>query len=406
MPLANKAPGRIPMSRLMELAATSGKNLEALRKTLLQPSRSKKPPTLSTGRLATLCGISNDQVLYRVSRGDLPNGTVASNNRRNWNVAQAGEWARAYRAERLRPSGARAVTISIGNFKGGVTKTTTCMTLAQGLALRGHRVLAIDLDPQGSLTNLFGLLPDGDVDANETLLPLFAGQEEGVGYAIRPSYWPGIDLIPAMPGLYNAEFYLPTRQIEERESGLRFYDILNAGLESVRDRYDVIIIDTAPSLSYTVMNAYMASDGMIVPMPPNALDFASSAQFWSLFTDLVHGMRDHGAEREFDFMHVLLAKVDAMDDNAPVVASWIAKTYNEFVLPVEIPKTNVASKSSIEFGTVFDVTRYEGGSQTFKKAADAYNRVVDIVEQSIGKAWLNQLADQSPTVGNKSEVVA
>ena len=222
---------------------------------------------------------------------------------------------------------------------------------------------------------------------------LFAGTQADASYAVRSSYWPGIDLIPAMPALYNAEFYLPTRQIEERQSGLRFYDILGAGLEPLRQTYDVIVIDTAPSLSYTTMNAYMAADGMIVPMPPNALDFASSAQFWALFADLVEGIQQHGERREYDFLHVLLAKVDQADDNTRVVASWIAKTYGEFVLQVEVPKTNVASKSAIEFGTVFDVTRYEGGSQTYKRAAQAYNRFVDLVEGSIRQAWVNQLAD-------------
>lgn len=388
---------RIPLRRLTGLADTAARNLASLRKTLLQPNQRKHPPTFSTGRLAELCGISNDQVLYRVTRQDLPPGTVQPNNRRTWTLAEATVWARAYRTDYLRPAGARAVTVAIGNFKGGVTKTTTTMTVSQGLAMRGHRVLAIDLDPQASLTNLFGILPEGDVAPEETLLPLFAGEESSVAYAIRPSYWTGIDLIPAMPALYNAEFFLPTRQIEERASGMRFYNVLRAGLESVRDQYDVILIDTAPSLSYTVMNAYMAAQGMIVPMPPNALDFASSAQFWSLFADLVETIEADGGHHEFDFLHVLLARVDPADDNAKVVANWIAKTYGEFVLQVEIPKTNVAAKSSIEFGTVFDVTRYEGGAATFKRAALAYNRAVDFLESSVRQAWANQLAGVEPS---------
>ena len=59
------------------------------------------------------------------------------------------------------------------------------MTLAQGLSLLGHRVLNIDMDPQGSLTTLHGLLPDTEIDDEDTLGPLFSGEQEDVRYAIR-----------------------------------------------------------------------------------------------------------------------------------------------------------------------------------------------------------------------------
>ena len=74
-------------------------------------------------------------------------------------------WTRELRTSRMRPPGAEAITVAVANFKGGVTKTTTAVTLAQGLSIRGHKVLVIDCDPQGSLTTLFGILPDAEVEA-------------------------------------------------------------------------------------------------------------------------------------------------------------------------------------------------------------------------------------------------
>ena len=66
---------------------------------------------------------------------------------------------------------------------------------------------------------------------------------------------------------------------------------------------------------------------------------------------------------------------------------WIQATYGEYVLPVEIPKTTVTSNKSAEFATVYDVQKYDGSAKTYKRAVDAYDRFVDLIEQSAIEAW-------------------
>jgi chromosome partitioning protein len=258
------------------------------------------------------------------------------------------------------------------------------------MSLRGHRVLVIDCDPQGSLTTLFGLLPDSEVNVDETVLPLLTGDKQEISYAIRPTYWDGIDLVAAASFLFSAEFTLPAKQ--SRDPKFEFWNVLNYGIDTARLEYDVIIIDTPPALSYTTINALMASNGIIMPLPPNALDFASSAQFWDLFSDLTAELvAKRGGSKEFAFIDILLAKVEATDQASSFVREWIAAAYTDKVLPVEIPKTAAANTSSAEFGTVYDSSPTNAATRTFKRAYEAYDRFVELIEDQTQTYWRNQL---------------
>lgn len=380
---------RIDMPRIQALATRASSMVEQIRGRLLAPEAKKVSPLYSAAQVAALCGVDKAHVNYRISKGDLPTGRLTpTGGKREFTLEEVRRWTRTYRNEKMKPAGQRAICIAVANFKGGVSKTTSAMILAQGLSLRGHRVLAIDIDPQGSLTTLHGLLPEAEVSEEMTIAPLCSGESDDITPAIRSTYWDGLDLVAAAPFLFSAEFALPARQM--KNSGLRFWDVLNAGLEPVRGLYDIIVIDTPPSLSYVTINGLWAADGVVVPVPPSGLDFASSAQFWSLLADLgsnLDGQEKLGDRKVFDFLHVLLSRVDQADAASPAVRQWIQATYGEFVLPVEIPKTSVTSNKAAEFATVYDVQRYDGSAKTYKRAVDAYDRFVDLVEESAVETW-------------------
>ena len=382
----------INLGDIADQAHLSAEMMDQVRSAMLNPTSRKKELSIHLSQLATHCGVEKGSLMHRMAKGDLPQGTLnATGSRREFTLSEARAWIRSYRKDKLRPAGAEAITITVANFKGGVGKTTTAMTLAQGLTLLGHRVLVIDTDPQGSLTTLFGILPDTEISENDTILPLALGEENSIRYAIRPTYWDGIDLVAAAPCLFGAEFALPARQTQE--PGFEFWNVLNLGIDDVRGDYDVIVIDSPPSLSYITINAIMASNGLVMPLPPNALDYASASQFWNLFSDLSTEMlTSRGHEKEFDFIHVLLSRVDSSESTSDIVRTWIQATYKEKVLPVEIPKTAVTSSASAEFSTVYDIQKYDGNARTFKRARDAYDQFVGYVESSIRAAWASQLS--------------
>ena len=381
----------VTIDDLNTLAIRAGGIIAELRKRMLLPNAVKSPPTFSSEKLASLCGITKGQMNYRIKNGAPPGIVGPRGGRREFTLVEAQAWARSERSENMRPEDGKAVTIGIAFFKGGVTKTTTTMTLAQGLSLLGHRVLNIDMDPQGSLTTLHGLLPDSEIEDEDTLGPLFHGEQQDVRYAIRKTYWPGIDLIPAASAMFSAEFALPAQQMRDRN--FEFWDVLNKGLEAVRDDYDVILIDTPPSLSYMTINAFFAADGMIVPMTASMLDMASSAQFWSLFSDLAASIsKKLPVPKQYDFINILLAKINNSDTTTRAVRDWISTVYGGKVMPVEIPLTAVSGSAASEFSTVFDIIKYEGDSRTYKRAREAYEALALAVEESLRMVWAKREA--------------
>ncbi len=379
---------RRSLASIAAIAERASNMLLDVRESMLAPHPRKRSPLYTTAQVAALCRIDKGRVTYLTTKGELPVGTAnGSGKSKEFTLAEARQYVAAEGPFQPRPPGVKGKKIAIGNFKGGVSKTTTAMTLAQGLTLFGRRVLLIDLDPQASLSALNGVLADSEVEEAETVLPLIYGEQPDLRYAIQETYWDGIDLIPASAALFSAEFYLPFKQ--SKDKSFRFWNILNQGIEPLLDDYDAIIIDTPPALSYLTINAFMAADGLIVPTPPSALDYASSTQFWSLFSDLSTSMQEivPDLDKSFDFISVLLAKVDQTQAATPIVRDWIQKTYEGMVLPVEIPTTTVTQSASAEFGTVYDISRYEGSLRTYQRAREAYDRFSELIDQQIVALW-------------------
>lgn len=142
-----------------------------------------------------------------------------------------------------------AKVIAIANQKGGVGKTTTTGSMSASLKIRGHRVLAIDLDPQGNLSDSIGADTLNKPTIYEVLM-----REATVQEAIQRLS--AFDIIPANIMLATAERKLPETGRDRR---------LKFSLESSKKNYDYIIVDTPPSLGILTVNALLFADEVIIP---------------------------------------------------------------------------------------------------------------------------------------------
>ena len=155
----------------------SGK-LQAHRLELFPPAAEKPLRAFQATEVAKLLGVKSGYLRNLSLEGKGPAPSVTSSGRRSYTAEQIQE-LRAYLDDTGRPSrhyvphrrgNEHVQVIAIVNFKGGSGKTTTAAHLAQHLALTGHRVLAVDLDPQASLSALHGFQPEFDVGPNEKLV--------------------------------------------------------------------------------------------------------------------------------------------------------------------------------------------------------------------------------------------
>ena len=384
-----------PSVSIAELAAMRTRAHEVVsqnRAAAAAPSAQKVPPEFNSAQVAELCGIDRNKLEHRRRKGGLPDGREEAR-RRMFTLKEAQEWVLEYRHSKSKRGCVaagqmpKAVVIAAGNFKGGVGKSTTAATLAQGLSLRGHKVLVIDTDPQGSLTSLMGVAPE-TLEDEDTILNVASGDAQTLADAIRPTYWSNIHLIGAAPRISGAQFHLPARA---QKDGVKFWSVLSNGLdEDILDLYDVVIIDTPPALDYLTINAFYAADILMVPLPPSAMDFVSSTQFWDLFVDLNEEFAEYGMQKEYSFVNVLLSRVDANDTAAALVREWITEAYGKHLLPIEIPSTAAAKTAAAEFGTVYDATVAQQSARTYRRAYEAYERLIEITEDQLVRVWQSQ----------------
>ena len=144
-------------------------------------------------------------------------------------------------------------TITIAGQKGGIAKTTTALSLAGAFAEQGKRVLTVDLDPQGNLTLGLGLHPK-EISQSVTDVLLREAPPQNSIYKTKTK---GISLLPSTLALRFAERFLASRP--------NYYALLRQALSTIRNGYDIIIIDSPPSLGILTGNALTAANLAILP---------------------------------------------------------------------------------------------------------------------------------------------
>lgn len=287
-----------------------------------------------------------------------------------------------------RRAGDKLQVIAVVNFKGGSGKTTTAAHLSQYLALTGHRVLAVDLDPQASLSALHGFQPE--LDRNLSLYEAIRYDEERkpLSHIILPTNFPGLDIIPANLELQEYEYDTPlAMQDRSSREGRQFFTRIATALEEVDARYDVVIIDCPPQLGYLTLTAMSAATSVLITVHPQMLDLMSMSQFLLMLGGILKTVKQAGAKVELDWFRYLITRYEPSDIPQAQMVGFMQSMLAEEILACPMLKSTAVSDAGLTKQTLYEVEKTSFTRSTYERAIESLDAVNSEIAALVHRAW-------------------
>jgi chromosome partitioning protein len=381
-------------------AVDLSRQLKAMSDTLFPPAAAKTLRRFTSGEAARWIGVSDSRLRQLALAGEGPQPETGPGGRRLYTLSEMNDVRRVLAASTKgadrrrymprRGPGDKLQVIAVTNFKGGSGKTTTAAHLAQYLALRGYRVLAVDLDPQASLSVLLGMLPELDVAANQTLQAAirYDDQRRPLREVIRKTYVEGLDLVPGNLELMEFEHETP-RVLARGSQGAQslFYARAAEALGEVEGDYDVVVLDCPPQLGFLTLAALCAATGVIVTVHPQMLDVASMSQFLLMTNDLLDVVRDAGGQLSFDFYRYLVTRHEPQDGPQTKVVALLRNLFGDHVLTSPMLKSAAIADAGLSKQTLYEIGRENLTRQTYDRASEALDHVNGEIERLLLRVW-------------------
>jgi chromosome partitioning protein len=394
------APDNDPAADLRSLinsdAAELSLRLRAHQLKSFPPAAEKTIRRLSPSEASKFIGIHEGYLRQLIAEGRAPfpahptgrrTYTIDDINQIRATLDRSAKGARRYVPHRK--EGERIQIISVMNFKGGSGKTTTAAHLAQFLALRGYRVLAIDLDPQASLSALFGHQPELDVGEGETLYGAirYGADRRDMAEIVRATYIPGLHLVPGQLELMEFEHETPKTLAEQARPEPLFFTRVGQALAQVDDAYDLVVIDCPPQLGFLTLSALCAATAVLITVHPQMLDVMSMSQFLNMTGGLLDIVCKAGGSTQYDWMRYLITRYEPADGPQQQMFGFMRSIFGSRVLEAPMLKSTAIADAGLTKQTLYEVERHQFTRGTYDRALEALDAVNGEIEGLIRDVW-------------------
>ena len=359
------------------------------------PAAEKTLRRFTPAEAARFLGIAEGYLRQLVSEGKGP--PPLANGRRTYSIEDiealradldaSGKGARRYIP--IRKDGEKLQIICVMNFKGGSGKTTHAGHLAQYLAFRGYRVLAIDLDPQASLSTLFGHQPELDVGDNETIYGAIRHDDarRDMAEIVRGTYIPSLHLIPGQLELMEFEHETPKALMTKEGRESLFFSRIGEALAQVGDAYDVVVIDCPPQLGFLTLSALCAATAVLITVHPQMLDVMSMSQFLNMTGSLLDVVANAGAPTQYDWMRYLVTRYEPSDGPQTTMVGLMRSIFGARVLTHPMVKSTAIADAGLTKQTIYEVERQQFTRGTYDRAVESLDLVNGEIEALIKQVW-------------------
>ncbi|TRD15374.1 plasmid partitioning protein RepA [Palleronia caenipelagi] len=368
--------------------------LQAHRAQLFPPDARRTLRKFTSGEVADLLGVKDAYLRKLHLDGRGPSPETRAGGRRYYSPEEIQE-LRVMLEEGAKSAGTylpgrraddHLQVITVINFKGGSGKTTTAAHLAQKMALDGYRVLAIDLDPQASLSALHGFQPEFDLLDGGTLYDAIRYDDPvPLSDVIQKTYFTNLDLIPGNLDLMEFEHDTP-RALTQRDGNL-FFTRIGDALGTVERDYDVVVVDCPPQLGFLTMSALSAATAVLVTVHPQMLDVMSMCQFLLMTSNLLGVVSEAGGDMTYDWMRYVITRYEPGDGPQNQMVSFMRSMFGDHVLNHPVLKSTAISDAGITKQTLYEVERSQFTRSTFERAMESLNSVNREIEGLVQAAW-------------------
>jgi chromosome partitioning protein len=374
--------------------------LQLLREQLYPPEAQKQLRAFSSVEVARLIGVSESTIRQLDLDSEGPSPDRLANGRRAYTLGQINEIRQALASRRKagdawqmmpkRGPDDKLQVIAVANFKGGSAKTTSSVHLTHYLALQGYRVLAIDLDPQASLSAMFGAQPEFDVGENETLYGAlrYDDYRRPMRDVIRKTYFAGLDLVPGNLELMEFEHTVPQAIASGASTGDSiFFRRVAAVINEVADNYDVVVIDCPPQLGYLTLGALFAATGLLITVHPAMMDVASMNQFLAMTSDLMAVIENAGGEMSVDWLRFAITRHNPHDAPQTRVVGLLRALFGADVLTATALESTAIANAGLEKKSLYELESGAIGRETLKRALESIDAVNAEIDGLVQHGW-------------------
>ena len=250
-------------------------------------------------------------------------------------------------------------------------------------------MLVVDCDSQATTTTLFGFNPHFNIKRDETLYPYLSidPTQTDLAYAIRPTPWPNVDLIPSNLELFDVEYELAAAGSDGGSVLAARFRKLKRGLSELARNYDVVLLDPPPALGTISLAVMQAANALLVPLAATTPDFCSTVQFLSMMDQVLHQLTDAGIEVDYQFVRLICSKYDANDPSHAMVRAIMEQSFGPALLPVPILESAEISHAAMRMMTVYELDKPIGTPKTHKRCRANLDEAMRQVEQLVRQSW-------------------